>query len=225
MSGPDRRPGGAAGTREASALTSRGRQPAAGPSRRATRSAAGPSHRGDRSAASRGQLVLVAAGVIAVALVPVVLAYLQLGYAADVEASEGYTDPGWNAKRLLERAVHDAAAGVPGEYRWGRRRAAVRAVHDRLAGPFDALRTARLADGTAYLVRYNESAASAWAAANCPSGPARRFGPCEARDGVAVQQRAGETHVLAVAVDVTVVTERGSTELTFVVRPVGGAVG
>lgn len=207
MSRPDRRPGGTPGTREPTASASRRRRSTSG------------------MAAGRGQLVLVAAGVIAVALVPVVLAYLQLGYAADVEAAEGYTDPGWNAKRLLERAVHDAAAGVPGEYRWGRRQAAVRAVRERLSGPLEALRTARLADGTAYLVRYNESAASAWVAANCPSGTARRFGPCEAHDGVAVQERAGETHVLAVAVDVTVVTERGSTELTFVVRPAGGAVG
>ena len=63
----------------------------------------------------------------------------------------------------------------------------------------------------------NASAATDWAATNCPGGSGRRFGPCEADRGVVVQERAGRTHVLAVAVDVTVTTERGTYAVTLVV--------
>lgn len=55
----------------------------------------------------RGQLVLAAAVVIAIALVPVVIAYLQLGYHADIEASADYEDPLANGRRLLGRAIHE----------------------------------------------------------------------------------------------------------------------
>ena len=59
-------------------------------------------------------------------------------------------------------------------------------------------------------------------AANCPGGPNRDFGPCEATDGVVVQERAGETVVLAVAFDVRVTTERGWSRSTLVVRATTG---
>jgi hypothetical protein len=171
----------------------------------------------------RGQLVLVAAAVLAIALAPVVLAYLQLGYHADVAASGGYDDPVANAGDYLGRAVHEAAADVRSEYDWRARSDAVRAVRDRLNSNRSRLAEARVAAGTAYGTRYNDSAARAWAAANCPDGPNRQFGACEARRGVVVQERAGEAHVLAVALDVTVTTDRGSTEVTLVVPSVESA--
>lgn len=40
---------------------------------------------------------------------------------------------------------------------------------------------------------------------------------CENRGGLVLQERAGETHLLAVAFDVTVVSERGEAELTVVI--------
>jgi len=43
----------------------------------------------------------------------------------------------------------------------------------------------------------------------------------QAIDGVVVQERAGWTHVLAVAFDLRTTTERERTELSTVVRPVG----
>jgi hypothetical protein len=161
--------------------------------------------------------VLVAAGLIAVALVPMALAYLQLGYDADVRASGDLSDPAANAERLLSRGVHEAAvtnATSP-------RRAAER-TRDGLAPWLDRLRSARVAEGVAYRVSYNDSAARAWAGSACPGGPGRSFGPCRVRDGVVVQQRAGDVHAVAVAVDVMVVTEGGETRLTWVVRPVAG---
>ena len=169
----------------------------------------------------RAQLVLAAAAVVAVALAPVVVAYLQLGYHADVAASQEYDAPDRNAERVLTRAVHDATADVPGEYAWENRELAVDAVRSRLEPRLDALRSSRVESGTVYQVAYNQSAAEAWRRANCPSGPNRQFGPCEARQGVVVQERAGETHVLAVAFDVRVTAEDAETRLTVVIRRLG----
>lgn len=167
--------------------------------------------------------MLAAAAVVAVALAPVVLAYLQLGYHPDVESGVDRADPAANAERFLGRAVHEAGAGATGEHGWHERRRAVRAVRDRLAPRLETLAASRVPEGTAYRVAYNDSAARAWAARRCPGGRGRAFGPCEAHRGVVVQERAGETHVLAVAFDVRVVTDRGRTALTRVVRTVGDA--
>ncbi len=58
-----------------------------------------------------------------------------------------------------------------------------------------------------------------WALRNCPDGPARDFGQCVADDGVVVQERAGETAIVAVAIDVVVATPETKTDLTLVFRP------
>ena len=171
----------------------------------------------ERAATERGQLVLAAAAIVAVALAPVVVAYLQLGYHADVAASGGYDAPGQNAERLLSRAVHDAAAGVPGEFAWDEREEAAAAVRDDLRPRLDALRSSRVESGTVYQVEYNQSAAETWRRANCPVGPNRQFGYCDVRRGVVVQERAGDTHVLAVAFDVRVTTDDSEMELTTVI--------
>ncbi|WP_134669415.1 DUF7261 family protein [Halorussus marinus] len=168
----------------------------------------------------RAQLVLVSAAVVAVALAPVVMAYVQLGYHADVTASEGYDAPAENADRLLTRAVHDAAAGTTGAA-WDERDDAVATMRSSVAPRLDALRSSRVESGTVYQVAYNESAADAWRRANCPGGPDRQFGDCEAIDGVVVQERAGETHVLAAAFDVRITTDGAEWSLTTVVQSVG----
>ena len=170
----------------------------------------------------RGQLVLVAAGVVAIALVALVVAYLQLGYHADVRAGGPDSDPGRNAERVLSRAVHEVALEAGGP--WSDRATVVQATRARLAPRIDTLEDARIERGTTYLVEYNDTAAQAFAAGRCPSGPNRRFGPCRERDGVVVQERAGETHVLAVAFDVTITTGDGTRRLTLVIRAVGGPV-
>jgi hypothetical protein len=169
----------------------------------------------------RGQLVLVAAGVLALALVPIALAYLQLGYHADVRASVEYEDPQRNAERLLERSVYEASADVQGEYDWWQRDRGVREVRDGLRPGLETLRSARVETGTAYEVEYNQTAAESWAAERCPGGPSRDFGPCEAIDGVVVQERAGETHVLGAVFDVRVTTEYGWSRSTVAVRAIG----
>lgn len=181
---------------------------------------------GDRSPGrDRAQLVLIAAGLIAVAMVPILVAYLQLGYAGDVRASEGFDAPAENAERVLERAVHDAGKGLATNYTWGQRRAAADEVRGKLDPRLDTLRSARVEEGIAYEVAYNETAADRYAREECPRGPDRQFGPCQADGGVVLQQRAGEAHLLAVAFDVTTVTPDGEIEMTIVVRAVGGVDG
>ena len=174
--------------------------------------------RGKRREGGRAQLVLVAAVVIAVALAPVVLAYLQLGAHPDVDGEDG--DYGEDARRFLERATHEAGAAATG-IDWTGRERAVERVRSELEPRLDTLNTSRVEEGVAYAVSYDDSAASEWTREHCPRGDGRRFGPCRAIDGVVVQERAGETTVLAAAYDVTVTTPRGERELSFVVRVTG----
>ncbi|WP_332898138.1 DUF7261 family protein [Haladaptatus sp. CMSO5] len=165
----------------------------------------------------RGQMVLAAAALLAVALVPVVFAYLQLGYHPDVAASNDYDAPTENAEHVLSRAVATASEDIPQRYDWDSREAAVETIHGRLSPTIDTLETSRIEKGTAYEISTNQTVAASWAATNCPGGPNRQFGSCEATRGVVVQERAGETHLVAVAFDVTVTTARGVTDVTIVV--------
>mgnify|MGYP000669193172 CR=1 FL=1 len=168
----------------------------------------------------RAQLVLAAAGVVAVALLPLTFAYLQLGSHPDVDASENSASPVRDGVRVLERAVHGAGSDATGRS-WRERAAVADAVRATLDPRFRTLEGSRVAEGIAYEVRVDDSAAATWAAERCPSGPDRQFGDCEAIEGVVVQERAGETTVLAVAVDLTVTTREGVSEVTVVVPVVG----
>ncbi len=170
---------------------------------------------------NRAQLVLGAAAIVAVALTPALFAYLQLAYNGDVAASGEYNAPVQNAQRVLSRGIHGAGSGVPESYHWQQRDAAISTVRTRLKRTLDALRSSRVESGTVYQVGYNDSAAQSWANEHCPRGPNRQFGACEVKQGVVVQNRSGETNVLAVAFDVRVTTERGRYEVTLVSRSSG----
>jgi hypothetical protein len=166
----------------------------------------------------RGQLVLAAAGVVAVAVLAMAVAYLQLGAHPDVAAERevGPREATDRAVAVLERTVADARiehTGTP----WADRDRVVDDVRADLAPALESLRTARIAKGTAYAVGYDRSAASEYARERCPNGDGREFGDCEAIDGVVVQERAGETTVLAVAFEVTVTTPDGETTVTVIV--------
>jgi hypothetical protein len=166
----------------------------------------------------RGQLVLAAAGIVAVALLAMTAAYLQLGAHPDVDAERevGPRETVDRAVGVLSRAVDDARVTRTGAS-WGDREAVVDAVREALGPALDSLETARVAKGTAYTVTYDQEEARAYASEHCPRGDAREFGDCEAIDGVVVQERAGETTVLAVAFDVVVTTPDGETSVTVVV--------
>lgn len=167
----------------------------------------------------RGQLVLVAAAIIAVGLVPLLTAYLQLGYSADLRSTADARSPAEDAIRALDGAVHDAAVNVTGSYDWSERDDAVADLHSHLGPRIETVETALVDRGVARSISFNDTLAAGVASAECPSGPDRRFGDCEARRGVVVQERAGETHVHAVGFDVRSTTDRGESAVTVLVRP------
>lgn len=162
-------------------------------------------------------MVVLAAAFVALALVPMAVAYLGLSYHDDLRAAES-DDPAADVGRALERSVYEASAAVDGEHPWTARDDATAAVADRVDADARELERARVTGGVGTTISRNTTAAAAWAVENCPSGENRRFGACESSSGVVVQERAGETHLLAVAFDVRVVTDDSETSLTVVVE-------
>lgn len=170
----------------------------------------------------RGQVVLLAAATVAIALVPMLVAYLQLGYHADVEASAEFESPVRDAERELGHAVRHAERSIAGDYAWSEREAARRGFLEAFEPARRQLERARVEDGIAVEVARNRTAGDAWAREACPSGPKRAFGPCRADGGIIFQERAGETHLLGAAFDVRVTTSDGWTELTVRIRSIPG---
>ncbi|WP_074791360.1 DUF7261 family protein [Haloferax larsenii] len=168
----------------------------------------------DTTAADRGQLVLVSGAVVAVALLALVFAHAQLAYGGSADAP-GLSD----ISAATEDAVHAATAHVAGRYSWGARSAAVSDFRDELDPDLTRIERAHTGAG-GVAITTNDSAASGWALRNCPSGVYRDFGSCVADRGVVVQERAGETTVVAVAVDVVVSTPRHETDVTLAVTAV-----
>lgn len=169
----------------------------------------------------RGQLVLLAAAALAVALVPMAVAHLQLGYQEDVESATVDSPPLFETERVLHRGVDDAASAIPAEYNWSDRDGAITTVKDRLSPTLTALNRSRLNEGTVSSVSFARTRASEWSDTNCPRRPDRQFGVCVADGGVVVQERLGDTHVLAVAVEITITTRRGEWQTVSVVRSPG----
>lgn len=167
----------------------------------------------------RGQLVLVAATVIAIALVGILFAYLQLGYHPDVNGSSETT--GEEAVALMDQSVHSAAAETAGAYEWDERTELVERTRAVLNDDIEALETSRIDEGIGYRVQYADAAASDWRGDVCDPSPGKRFGDCQPHGGVIVQERAGEAVLVAVAFDFRIVGPESTTDLTVVVE-VGG---
>jgi hypothetical protein len=161
----------------------------------------------------RGQLVLVAAIALALALVALGVAYLQLSY--DTDTRQPTQTPAAQLEGALERAVHNSTADIPARYAWGDRSDAAVAVQDRLDTKTETLATSRLADGHAYDIERNATRATQWARTNCTTGPNRQFGGCATVDGIVLQDRDGQTHVLAVVFDIEITTPDGTTAVTL----------
>lgn len=161
-------------------------------------------------------MVLLAAVAIAVAVVPMLLAYLQLGYHPALHGPA--PDHAVVAEQTLERALVNASSGVPATHSWTDRATAVSAVRDRLGPTLRSLNRSALGRGTALQVSFNDTLATQVANTSCPGGRGRAFGPCEADRGVVVQERVGRTHVVAAGFDVLVVTPDGETRLRTVVE-------
>ena len=163
-------------------------------------------------------MVIAIAVVVTVALVPVAAAYLQLGSVA----TDGRIDrstPVEPVMRGLSQSVAGAESEVAGAYGWSERERAVDSIHNWLDPRLDGLE-ARHEPGTqAVSISYNQTLADAVASNECPRGDGRVFGPCTASRGVVVQERDGEAVVVAVALDVQVVSADTQTETSRAYRP------
>lgn len=182
----------------------------------------GRDQRGDRSWGTarlrerRSQLVLVAAGVIAIGLLPVVLAYTQLGYAGMAASEPTATTETDDALRSIERAAFAASQEVQASGPWTERAAVAGTVATRFDRRVASIERGGIERGVVHEVERNATAASAWANEHCPDGSSRQFGPCEAQDGTVLQERGGDTHVLAIVVDLRTVTEGTTYDGTYV---------
>ncbi|MFB6105612.1 MAG: hypothetical protein ABEJ70_01435 [Halobacteriaceae archaeon] len=163
----------------------------------------------------RAQLVLLAAAVVATALLPATMAYLQLGYHGDVRAAREFEASTAPVRSRFARALPAAARDVPADYGWDARTEAVATVEARLA---PTVRAVERGGRGARRVTYNRTAARAVTARGCPGGPDRQFGPCVAVGGVVVQRRSNRTHVVAAALDVRSRAPGRRRRVTLVVR-------
>ena len=171
----------------------------------------------------RGQLVLLAAIALAVALIPLVLVYVQLGYHDDIHAT-GTATPEKQVERTLQHGLHNATTDIARTYEWANhagddRTDAIARVRDRLDPTLQSINRSGLDGGTVLVVTYNQTHATSWEQGNCPSGPDRQFGSCETSEGVVVQDRGGQTHVLGAAFDVRVSTPETDTQFTTLIEP------
>lgn len=171
----------------------------------------------------RSQLVLVAAGVIAIGLLPVVLAYTQLGYTGMAASEPTATAATDDALRAVERSAFAASEEAQAAAPWSARATVVDDVTARFDPRVRAIETGSVRRAVAHEVERNTSVATAWASTNCSDGPNRDFGPCEAIDGVVVQERQGTTHVLAIVVDLRTVVEGVTHHGTYVLDAETGA--
>ncbi|MFC7204508.1 hypothetical protein ACFQJC_13355 [Haloferax namakaokahaiae] len=174
------------------------------------------SRRRNGADSDRGQLVLVSGAVAAVALLALVLVHAQLAYAPTEAATSANVD---EISSATEQSVAAATLDVSGRFSWGAQQAAVSDFTSRLDPSLERIERAYTGPGGVSISR-NDSAAAGWALSNCPSGPYRAFGNCVADDGVVVQDRAGETTIVAVLVDIDIATLDRRAELTLAVRPV-----
>ncbi|AUV80850.1 hypothetical protein C2R22_03555 [Salinigranum rubrum] len=168
--------------------------------------------------ANRGQVVVLAAVVVAVALVAMATAYHGLAYHGDVRTTTeiGTGDPMSVAERHLQRSVNEAAVGPVRP--WAERGQTVNDTRAALGRARENLRQVAAADRSVFVVRENSDVAAEWADSDCPGDAQRAFGPCVADGGIVVQERANETALVGVALDVVHRSPTGETTATVRVR-------
>ena len=172
------------------------------------------------TATDRGQIVLVAAAVVAIALLSMTLAYAQLGYDADrtgagtVEvASVSELDRSLTASlRVTAREMrHADDAPASRDHR-----AAAERVGASLSATGDRLERVHAGESRSLIIELDDTAATRWARERCPDGRGRHFGPCRAVEGVVVQERADDPAVVAAAFRIRIVSPAESTTVTLV---------
>lgn len=181
------------------------------------------SSRPQGSGADRGQIVLVAAAVVAVALLSMTLAYAQLGYDGDrTGAGSVEVASVSEVDRSLTGSLRATAREVRrgDDHAWRDRRTVAERVAASLDADADRLERAHAEESRSLTVELDDAAATQWARERCPDGDGREFGPCRVIDGVVVQERADETAVVAAAFRVRVVSPDESTTALVVSRVV-----
>lgn len=158
---------------------------------------------------------MIAAGaVVAIALIAVLGAALQLGYQPAPELER--VDPPAETRRVIETILTQVEPAVR-EYKWGDHEAAVQEVQPALTDGLRALQIDRA--GIVRTVEPDAEAALERLGVLCPRTGNRSFGPCTVIDGIVLQERQETTHLVAVVLEVTVRTDTGATALTVVVKP------
>jgi hypothetical protein len=163
----------------------------------------------------RGQVVLVASAVVAVALLTMLLAAFQLGYqptTSEVEAADLS-----RAEEPLSDAVRRGATDAAGRFSWGERAAAAAVVRAELLPAIERVESAGVGADVVYRAERNDTVADGIARERCPRGEDRQFGECAAHGAMLFQERAGDAYLLGVVVDVRVVGPERTTTATLVV--------
>ena len=171
----------------------------------------------------RGQIVLVAAAVVAVALLSMTLAYAQLGYDADRTGAGAMVASVSELDRSLTGSLRTAAREArhrADDRSWRGRRSVADGVKESLRADIGRIERAHVAESRSLSIELQETAATQWARSRCPDGRGRDFGPCRAIGGVVVQERAGETTVVAATFRIRIVSPAESTTVLIVSRTV-----
>jgi hypothetical protein len=176
-----------------------------------------------RPSGDRGQVVLVAAAVVAVALLSMTVAYAQLGYDADRRGAGARVAPVSEIDQGLTGSLRTAAREArhrTDDRSWRDHRAVARRVTESLRSDIDRLERAHAAERRSLSIELQDTAATQWARSRCPDARGRDFGPCRTIGGIVLQKRAGETVVVAAAFRIRIVSPAESTTLTTVSRTV-----
>jgi hypothetical protein len=174
-------------------------------------------------ARDRGQIVLVAAAVVAVALLSMTLAYAQLGYDADrTGAGTAAVAPMSEVDRSLATSLRAAARAERrrADSAWREHRAVAERIREAIRTDLRGLERVHAGESRSLSVGFDDGAASQFARNRCPDGRGREFGPCRAVGGIVVQERARGTAVVAAAFRVRIVSTDESTTATIVSRTV-----
>ena len=163
----------------------------------------------------RGQVVLVAAVVVAVALLTMLLAAFQLGY--QPTTTEAETADLSRVEAPLAEAVRRGATDAAGRFSWAERAAAAAVVRAELLPAIERVESSGVDADVVYRAERNDTVADGIARERCPRGEDRQFGECAAHGAMLFQERAGEAYLLGVVVDVRVVGPERTTTATLVV--------
>ena len=182
-----------------------------------------PTGRQPEADRDRGQIVLVAAAVVAVALLSMTLAYAQLGYDADRRGAGVAVAPVSEIDRSLTGSLRTAAREArrrADRRSWADHRSVANRVRESIRADVDRVERANAAESRSISIELQDTAATRWARTRCPDGRGRDFGPCRAIGGIVVQERAGETAVVAAAFRIRIVSPAESTTVTTASRAV-----